>query len=164
MLNARYSYRVIIPNKTSVQSSVYCNHCCQSEVSMTNIVFPLISTVMVITLYARPNRELIISPTLPIDFKCTGSLVIETKPGKIIRTTSSRTKASLNVRSAHIDGCGCFYVYRRPGFKSTSRLIHPAMKVVNGTYISFRVKSIEKVPCEEEIYWTTVHKNATIMI
>ena len=140
------------------------NHCCQLlAVNMTNIMFLLISTFMVITSYARPNRELIISPTLPIHFKCTGSLVIETKPGKLIRATSSRTKASLNVRSAHIDGCGCFYVYRRPGFKSTSRLIHPAMKVVNGTYISFRVKSIEKVPCEEEIYWASVHKNATMI-
>ena len=125
---------------------------------MTNIMFLLISTEMFITLYARPTTDILIPPTVPIHTKCTGSLVIETKPGKLIRASSSRTKASLNVRSAHIEGCGCFYLYRRPGFKSTSRLIHPAMQVVDGTYISFRVKSIEKVPCEEEIYWTTVHK------
>ena len=125
---------------------------------MTNIKLLLISTKMIITLSARPpslsSFDISVAPTLPIHTECSGSLVIETKPGKQIRASSSRKNTSLNVRSAHIDGCGCYYLYKRPGFRSSSRLIHPAMRVVNEKYISFRVHSIEKVPCEQERYWT----------
>ena len=122
---------------------------------MMNIKLLLISTKMIITLSARPpsSFDISVAPTLPIHTECSGSLVIETKPGKQIRASSSRKNTSLNVRSAHIDGCGCYYLYKRPGFRSSSRLIHPAMRVVNEKYISFRVHSIEKVPCEQERYW-----------
>ena len=119
---------------------------------MTDIKLLLISTQMIIILFAKPQSlttfDISIAPTFPIHTKCTGSLVIETKPGREIRASSSRKITSLNVRTAHIDGCGCYYVYKRPGFRSSSRLIHPAMGMVNDQYISFRVKSIEKVPCE----------------
>ena len=120
----------------------------------------LISTEMIIILFARPQSlpdlqnlttstfDILLPSTLPIHTKCTGSLVIETKPGKEIRASSSRRYASMNLRSAHIDGCGCYYVYKRPGFRGSTRLIHPAMGMVNDKYISFRVKSIEKVSCE----------------
>ena len=134
-------------------------------VTMTNIkLLLLISTEMVIILSARTesvsafdnsieNREISVAPINTKHTMCTGSLVIVTKPGKEIRTSSSRRYTSLNVKSAHIDGCGCFYVYKRPGFRSSSKLIHPIMESVNDNYINFRIKSIEKVPCEDENYW-----------
>ena len=125
---------------------------------MTNTkLLLLISTEMVIILLARPSLstfDIIDSPINPKHTQCTGSLVIVTKPGKEIRASSSRRYTSLNVKSAHIDGCGCFYVYKRPGFRSSARLIHPIMERVNDKYINFRIKSIEKIPCEDEKYWT----------
>ena len=117
----------------------------------------LISTEMVIILLARPESlstfDISVAPINPKHTQCSGSLVIVTKPGKEVRASSSRRNTSLNVKSAHIDGCGCFYVYKRPGFRSSARLIHPIMERVNDKYISFRIKSIEKIPCEDEKYW-----------
>ena len=127
---------------------------------MTDKTLLLISTQIII-LFAKPQNlttfDIIIPPTFPIHTKCTGSLVIETKPGKEIRASSSRRNTNLNVRSAHIDGCGCYYVYKRPGFRSSSRLIHPSMGIVHDKYIGFRVKSIEKVSCEIVKYKTNYY-------
>ena len=125
---------------------------------MTNLkLLLLILTEMVIILLARPESlstfDISVAPINPKHTQCSGSLVIVTKPGKEIRASSSRRNTSLNVKSAHIDGCGCFYVYKRPGFRSSARLIHPIMERVNDKYISFRIKSIEKIPCEDEKYW-----------
>merc|ERR1711862_945909 len=48
---------------------------------------------------------------------------------------------------------GCFHVYKRPGFRATSKLITSSMKKVSGDHIRFRIRSIEKVPCIESIYY-----------
>ena len=121
---------------------------------MTNIKLLLISTEIIIILFGRSKSsstfDISVSPINTKHTKCTGSLVIETKSGKEVRASYSRRNTNLNVKSAHIDGCGCFYVYKRPGFRSSSRLIHPNMARVNGKYINFTIRSIEKIPCKDE--------------
>merc|ERR1711915_785908 len=81
--------------------------------------------------------------------ECTGSLVVETTEGEEKRFTASKKKTSLRVKNIRIEGCGCFYVYQGPRFRATSRFISPQMKTVSGDYIGFRIRSIEKVPCDE---------------
>ena len=45
----------------------------------------------------------------------------------------------------------CYYLYKRPGFKATSRLITPSMGSVTGDTIGFKIRSIERVYCEEAV-------------
>ena len=121
---------------------------------MTNIkLLLLISTEVVIILFARSQNvstfDVSVAPINPKNSQCSGSLLIVTKPGKEVRASSSTRNTNLSVKTARIDGCGCFYVYKRPGFKSSSRMIHPIMKGVNGKYINFTIRSIEKIPCED---------------
>ena len=85
---------------------------------------------------------------------CTGSLVVTTiGNGYPKRFSESKKKTGLIASSLHVEGCGCFYLYRRPNFKSRSKLITHHMtrnsQNISGKYIGFKkIKSIEKVSCE----------------
>ena len=84
---------------------------------------------------------------------CTGSLVIVTTNRTTKRFSESKKKTALDASSLKVEGCGCFYLYKRPNFKSRSKLITHHMtrnsQNISGKYIGFKkIKSIEKVSCE----------------
>ena len=95
----------------------------------------------------------IIAPTNRNFLECTGSLIIETPNGEEKRFAVSKRRTRLRAKNVRVEGCGCFHVYQRPGFRATSRLISSNMKKVSGDHIGFRIRSIEKVPCVESIYY-----------
>merc|ERR1712157_307778 len=93
----------------------------------------------------------IIAPTNRNFLECTGSLIIETPKGEEKRFEMSKRRTLIRAKNVRVEGCGCFHVYKRPGFRATSRLISSNMKKVSGNDIGFRIRSIEKVPCVESI-------------
>merc|ERR1739842_290420 len=95
----------------------------------------------------------IIAPTNRNFHECTGSLILETPKGEENRFAVSKRRTRLLAKNVRVEGCGCFHVYQRPGCRATSRLISSSMKKVSGDNIGFRVRSIEKVPCVESIYY-----------
>ena len=95
----------------------------------------------------------IIAPTNRNFHECTGSLILETPKGEEKRFAVSKRRTRLRAKNVRVEGCGCFHVYQRPGFRATSRLISSSMKKVSGDKIGFRIRSIEKVPCVESIYY-----------
>merc|ERR1711915_1086465 len=99
---------------------------------------------------ARPNQAIIapINSNFP---ECTGSLVVETTEGEEKRFRVSKKNTRLRAKTVRVEGCGCFYLYQRPRFRATSRFISPQMKRVSGDNIGFRIRSIEKVSCDENI-------------
>ena len=87
--------------------------------------------------------------------KCTGSLAVTTnkKGKKIIKKFSeSKKNTGLEASSLQVEGCGCFYLYKRSKFKGSSKLISHHMtrhrQNITGDYIGFKIRSIEKVSCE----------------
>ncbi len=82
---------------------------------------------------------------------CSGSLVILTPVRGEKKLHDSKTNTLLQAESVRIEGCGCYYLYKRPGFKATSRLITPSMGSVTGDTIGFKIRSIERVYCEEAV-------------
>merc|ERR1711915_1087670 len=91
-------------------------------------------------------------PSIDSNFpECMGSLVVETTEGEEKRFTVSKKNTRLRAKTVRVEGCGCFYLYQRPRFRATSRFISPQMKRVSGDNIGFRIRSIEKVSCDENI-------------
>merc|ERR1711915_267468 len=91
--------------------------------------------------------QMIFSPTKE-NKSCSGSLVVQTHDRGERRFPGTKSVTLLRVKSVHVEGCGCYYVYRRPGHKSTSRLITHSMGSVTSDYIGFKIRSIEKVSCQ----------------
>ena len=105
-------------------------------------------TVVLVELATRvASTQMIISPQAG-DSSCSGSLVVLTTDRGEKTFHGSKTNTLLKTKSVHAEGCGCYYVYKRPGFKATSRLISPRMGSVSGDTIRFRIRSIESVSCE----------------
>ena len=105
-------------------------------------------TVFVVELATRvASTQMSISPKRG-DISCSGSLVVLTTDRGEKMFHGSKTNTLLMTKSVHAEGCGCYYVYKRPGFKATSRLISPSMGTVSGDTIGFRIRSIESVSCE----------------
>ena len=101
--------------------------------------------------------------------ECTGSLLVDGTTDKNRTITTRRFAKSKNItglyaNSLKVEGCGCFYLYRKTYFKSTSKLITHHMTRnspnISGDYIGFnKIRSIEKVSCEgiksdEGSFWT----------
>merc|ERR1719410_2514052 len=99
--------------------------------------------------------------------ECTGSLLIvgTTDKNKTIPPiTESKKVTGIYASSLKVEGCGCFYLYKKRFFKSTSKLITHHMtrnsQNISGDYIGFnKIRSIEKVSCEgvksdEGSFWT----------
>ena len=87
--------------------------------------------------------------------ECSGSLAVTTnKNGKKItkKFSESQKITGLEASSVQVEGCGCFHLYRRPNFKSSSKLVTHHMtrdrQNISGDYIGFKIRSIEKVSCE----------------
>jgi len=134
---------------------------------MANIKFLLMAVFLIVK---NVNAEIIdvpVAPGKPYP-KCTGSLVIVTKNRNGDDVTTKRFSESKNITglqasSLKVEGCGCFYLYKRPYFKSTSKLINHHMtrniQNISGDYIGYKIRSIEKVSCEgiksdEGSFWT----------
>ena len=81
---------------------------------------------------------------------CTGSLVVVTTNRTTKRFSESKKKTALIASSLHVEGCGCFYLYRRPNFKGSSMSVTHARdsQSISGDSIGFKIRSIEKVSCE----------------
>ena len=92
----------------------------------------------------------IIAPTNSNFLECTGSLVIETARGEEKRFAVSKKRTNIRAKNVRLEGCGCFHVYKRPGFKASSRFISSRMEKVSGDHICFKIRSIEKVTCNEQ--------------
>ena len=92
----------------------------------------------------------LIAPTNLNFLDCAGSLVIETTRGEEKRFTVSRKRTNIRAKNVRLEGCGCFHVYKRPGFKATSRFISSRIEKVSGDHIDFKIRSIEKVPCDKQ--------------
>ena len=97
------------------------------------------------------STQMIISQPRAKSSSCSGSLVILTPVRGERKFHDSKTNTLLQAESVHIEGCGCYYLYKRPGFKATSRLITPSMGSVTGDTIGFKIRSIERVHCEEAV-------------
>ncbi len=87
--------------------------------------------------------------------ECTGSLAVMTNINGIITTkkfSESKKNTGLDASSLEVEGCGCFYLYKRSNFKSSSKLVTHHMtrdsQNISGDYIGFKIRSIEKVSCE----------------
>merc|ERR1711971_827259 len=76
----------------------------------------------------------IIAPTNRNFLECTGSLIIETPKGEEKRFEISKRRTLIRAKNVHVGGCGCFHVYKRPGFRATSRLIISNMKSQRGPH------------------------------
>ena len=88
---------------------------------------------------------------LPHYAECTASLKVVTTDGREKRFTDSKKVTSLAVKSLEVEGCerdGCFYVYKQKRFQASSVFIAHYTGNVTGDYIGFRIRSVEKVPCE----------------
>ena len=93
-------------------------------------------TVMAVKLATRAaSTQMIISPTGG-DISCSGSLVVLTSNRGKKMFHGSKTNTLLKTKSVHAEGCGCYYVYKRPGFKATSSFSY---RMINWTDL-FKVK------------------------
>ena len=124
----------------------------------TSFKFLMITTIFIVlnpclvrtrTLQITKYQSLI-APTNLNFLDCAGSLVIETTRGEEKRFTVSRKRTNIRAKNVRLEGCGCFHVYKRPGFKATSRFISSSIEKVSGDHIDFKIRSIEKVPCDEQ--------------
>ena len=110
----------------------------------------------------------IIAPTNRNFLECTGSLIIETARGEEKRFAVSKQRTHIRAKNVRVEGCGCFHVYKRPGFKASSRFISSLMDKVSGDHIGFKIRSIEKVSCDEQwLSWKSyldLHGNWLIFI
>ena len=118
-------------------------------VSVTSITF------LLVTVFLRPkfvNADIVLPDANSNYAECKGSLVVTTnRRGDVSekRFSESNTRTRLNASSLRVEGCGCFDLYKRPNFKSTSARIthHMTMNITVG----FKIRSIEKVSCEASI-------------
>ena len=92
----------------------------------------------------------IIAPTNINFLECKGSLIIETARGEEKRFAVSKQRTNIRAKNIRLEGCGCFHVYKRPGFKASSKFISSRMDKVSGDHIGFKIRSIEKVSCDEQ--------------
>ena len=133
---------------------------------MVNIKFLL---VVIFLVAKNVNAEILIGQEIFGSAECTGSLLVVGTTDKnttitTIRFSESKKVTGLYASSLRVEGCGCFYLYKRRNFKSTSKLITHHMtrnnQNISGDYIGFnKIKSIEKVSCEgvksdEGSFWT----------
>ena len=80
--------------------------------------------------------------------ECFGSLLVVTKR-KEVRFGETKTPTKLKANSLEVEGCGCFELYRKKNFKSTSFYISHYMGYISGDMIGFKIRSVKKVPCDE---------------
>ena len=80
--------------------------------------------------------------------ECFGSLLVVTKRGEV-RFERTKTPTKLKANSLEVEGCGCFELYRKKNFKSTSFYISHYMGYISGDMIGFKIRSVKKVPCNE---------------
>jgi len=115
----------------------------------TSFKFLMITTIFIIlnpnlvrtrTLQITKYQSLI-APTNLNFLDCAGSLVIETTRGEEKRFTVSRKRTNIRAKNVRLEGCGCFHVYKRPGFKATSRFISSRIEKVSGDHIDFKIRS-----------------------
>ena len=85
--------------------------------------------------------------------KCQGSLVfLDSNLNKIAQVTESVKKTQIDltdVSKIYVEGCGCFFVHNRRGYKGGSvYLDHLEHKEVNRSEVRFnKVQSIKRVKC-----------------
>ena len=94
--------------------------------------------------------DIYIAPKNTNFLECTGSLIIETARGEEKRFAVSKQRTNIRAKNIRLEGCGCFHVYKRPGFKASSKFISSRMDKVSGDHIGFKIRSIEKVSCDEQ--------------
>ena len=116
---------------------------------MVNLKFLLVAVFLMVK---NVKAEVVDVLENPIYAKCTGSLIVVTSNGNVTRFSESKKRTALNVSTLKVEGCGCFYLYKRPNFKSSSKLITHHMtrnsQNIKSDYIGFKIRSIEKVSCE----------------
>ena len=121
-------------------------------VSVTIVKF-LLATVFLRLKFV--NADIVLPDANSNYAECTGSLVVTTnRRGDVSekRFSESNNRTRLNASSLRVEGCGCFDLYKRPNFKSTSARVthHMTMDRQNIT-VDFKIRSIEKVSCEASV-------------
>ena len=115
-------------------------------VAFVNVKFLLVAVFLMVELANANTLDMSVAPENI--FSCTGSLVVTTNGnGYTMRFPESNRRTRLSVSSLRVEGCGCFYLYRRPNFKSSSMFVTHASQSISRDSIPFKIRSIEKVSC-----------------
>ena len=129
------------------------------ELFRFNLIVDMVSFVIVkfLLVTVLPRLKFVHSDILLTDANsnyadCTGSLVITTnRRGNELekRFSESNNRTRLDASSIRVEGCGCFDLYKRQYFKSTSaRITHHMTMGRQNITVGFKIRSIEKVSCE----------------
>ena len=136
---------------TQPHSSLKMNTITSLKFHMMTIIFIVLNLDLIRTRTLQISKyQSIIAPTNRNFLECTGSLIIETARGEEKRFAVSKQRTHIRAKNVRVEGCGCFRVYKRPGFKASSRFISSLMDKVSGDHIGFKIRSIEKVSCDEQ--------------
>ena len=118
-------------------------------VAFANVKFLLVAVFLMMKFVNAGLRvdSMIFEAPEPIA-ECTGSLVVTTNGNGFTRRFSeSNRRTRLSVSSLRVEGCGCFYLYRRSNFRSSSMFVSHASQSISRDSIPFKIRSIEKVSC-----------------
>ena len=107
----------------------------------------ILATVFLIG-FKEVNANIIVPETKANYAECFGSLLVVTETGEL-RYRESQTPTRFIANSFEVEGCGCFELYMRRNFKSTSYYISHYMGNISGDNIGFTIRSVKKVPCNE---------------
>ena len=117
-------------------------------VAFANVKFLLVAVFLMMKLVNAGLRvDSMIFEAREYTAECTGSLVVTTNGnGLTMRFPESNRRTRLSVSSLRVEGCGCFYLYRRSNFRSSSMFVTHASQSISGTLFPSRSGALRRFP------------------